>query len=260
MGWGSRSLNVATIVAAALIGLLSLNYFTPIPEDCFEWCGLNRIFANAGISLVVLAWLVWLLAIGWAVRHRTRRVAALSAALVAAVLVIQSLGALLLLEAFDSPILVFIYLLLVLSLGLQLPPAWALAAEAQHWVAGAAAIVVGLAAVGGWFAYVALGPSIFSEGLTLMDLAATVARGAFVVLALSCWQSEPRLRPGVIAVAIGFLVLVVGDLAIRLTQTSFYPLTLLGTLAMAAGWAWVAAALLRKDAVREEAVLESDAG
>jgi hypothetical protein len=49
------AITVATAVALVPIGLLSLTFFEPVDPDCFEWCGLGRIFALAGISFVGLA-------------------------------------------------------------------------------------------------------------------------------------------------------------------------------------------------------------
>jgi hypothetical protein len=239
------AISVATVIAVGIIGLLSLTFFEPIDPDCWEWCGLGRYVALAGISLVSFVWLAVVLVLAWRHRARTPKVAALSAAMAAtgaaalAVLVLVPWSP-------DSYVYQVFQLVALLAIGVALPATWRMAAgSSRRPVAVLAAVAMAFAVAAGLVAYVALGTTWWTDGPTVQWVATIAWSVALVVLVLVSWTGSALERAALGVIGLGAVLEAgIGILALGFHVTSG-GLAVAPSLLAALGWGLLASAWAR---------------
>jgi hypothetical protein len=248
------AISVATVVAIGLIGVLSLAFFMPIEPDCFEWCGLGRIFALAGISFVGFAWLLVFVTVAWRDRARSPGVAVLSAAVAAtasaALAVMVSIP-----WSPDSSVYTFFQLVTLLGSGVALPAAWRIARRSPRRSVAGLATAAMTAAVGiGIVAYVALGTTWWTDGPTVQWVAIIGWSIALAVLVLASWRGTWMTRAALALLAIGAtLEAGIGVLALGFHVASG-GLAVTPYLVTSAGWGLLALAWKRAEVTTDRVI------
>jgi hypothetical protein len=228
-------LAVATAVALVLLVPLMAVVLAPVSPGCFEYCNLGQTFATIGIAAVGLAWMATAIAVAWL------REPALTpfALLVACAFLVATTLSFALNERL-GPIRDLVPLILVMSLGFQLPPIWRLAAESRHrplariasWVAGGA---VGLGSLGLLFGGV--GP--LSGAYAIVGVAFIVFLAALAVLALVTIEVRASSNSGAIGIiAVGSLI-PFASLAFRTIGVDAGQVVILTPILLVVGWLWI---------------------
>jgi hypothetical protein len=237
-----RSIIGATATAVVLIAWMSTAFAEPIDPDCFEWCGLGRIIATAGISLVTIGWLfVFNLVAWWAgtTGHALPMASAALAGLFAVVTVALVFGP----WISDSTTYTFLELLLLTGVAVQVPAARRIASWVRPSITGGlllAGLVVAVLIAG--FAYVALGTHfIYSAGPQVLYLAHLVSGALMSVLAGLAATRVDRERLALLVIAGGSALYVITAAYSYLVPGSLGQVPVLALLLVGTGWVWLAA-------------------
>jgi hypothetical protein len=239
LGPPGRLIVVTTVIGLALIGLLSTNYLQPIPPDCFEWCGLGRLLATAGISMVALVWLLILVTAGWFGRDSSPGLSVITAFLSTVLWLVIS-AFVLVSPDWDSYAYALFQLVGILVLGVQLPPAWRLARRTRSPIAGrVATATMGIATLVAAFAFVALGTDIFSSGPAVQEAAYLAFSLGLVLLAVSSWPLARAERAGLAALATGSVFSLLTEGYSFLMPVDLGLIFVVAFPVIGLGWAWI---------------------
>lgn len=245
-GEAYRGLVVVSVVSVALVALMATAFAMPIEPDCFEWCGLGRYVATAGISLIALLWLAVFLAIAWRGRTAVRGFSIASAGF-AAVLWAALATMVVIPWSPDSAAYAFFQLILLLAIGTPLPATWRLAEGGASGLVSVIAAAMALAVVAAVVAYVAIGTTWWTDGPTIQWIASLVWGAGLTLLIALRWAG-----PAVVRVALGLLAigaasdLVTGVLALGLSIVMGLP-AFVPYVILAAGWGLLAVGWARHD-------------
>ena len=231
----SGFLAVATAVALMLLIPLMAVVLAPISPACFEYCNLGQSFATIGVAVVGLAWMATTISVAWLREPDLTPFSLLVACglLIAATLLFAWTEPL-------RPIRDLFPLILVMALGLQLPPLWRLAAESPHrrlarmasWVAGGA---VGLGSLGLLFGGV--GP--LSGAYAIVGVAFIVFLAAMAAVPLVAIVVMPTSTSGAIGIIAAGALIPFVSLAFRAIGVDAGQLVILTPVLLVVGWLWI---------------------
>ena len=183
-----RALLIATVIAIGCIGLMALAFTTPIDPDCFEWCGLGRYIATAGISLVSFAWLIVFIVLGWRLRARRTAYPVISCLAAAGAWGTLFVLAMAPWTALDTDVYVFFQLGSILGLGVAMPAVWHVQRLSGRSAASRGAVVIMLLAIAAAIgAYIAIGTTWYTDGPTYQWIASLIWHSALVALIAATW-------------------------------------------------------------------------
>ena len=187
-----------TVVALLPVPLLLAVILTPPNPACFEYCSLGQQFAGMLLLLDGVLWLAVVLVFAWDWVGQEPTVAAISAVVASALMLIVTLRLFKVVPigAIPDPLLLLAW---VLALGMQLPPVWRLADRRSpsiplQIVVGLMGLIVAVAGI----AAVLLGSSgTLSPGSSFVVIAWLASVVGVLIVALAAWRdgvAEPRLR------------------------------------------------------------------
>jgi hypothetical protein len=216
-------------IAAALIGVMA----APVTPSCFEYCNLSQALARLGLTVIAELWLFVVLAVAW-----TREPSLTGFSLAVACAFLGGLAYLF--SGITSPeawIWDLQPLILVMALGLQLPPVWRLAGEAGRrraaratsWVMGIAVGLAGVASIIG-------GTGPFSWGYGVIGVAFVVFLGAQAVLAVVAIMGKPPRERAAIGLIGAGAALPFAVIVLRIADVDAGRIVALSPLLIAVGW------------------------
>ena len=246
---GAPYLALVAATGLALVPIVVLlGYETPpVDPGCIEWCDLRQSLATVAILLVGLLWLLATLTIAW---YWEPALATLSA-VGASVCLLLGAGIISSIVTFGASNSAGLALLMVIGLGLQLPPVWRLVGRTRpSRAAPIASRVMGGAVLVACVSVIVGGTGTFGWGQQAVSVAFLVFLASLATLANSAWNAAQRRRAGAETIGIGLLGLAALLPLLAVVFSAFLPGGVIATVAialsiLALAWLWLGLTWLR---------------